>query len=274
MKHAAAFLLVALCAPLFASVSEIKVDLRLDHSDYVSGERIRGVVDIANSSPAKIGRGLGGCKDVFFIEVFRAYDMFQLPRTEKKEFIAAFYLKSGEGQKFETFLGDHYALRETRRYLAKPVLVHNGVRYEGEVRAFDVVGGMKLSGATQMFAGNASLQRNFSVSYWSRSGREHLFLSAADSGAVKRSFETRDLGPVSRLDKPTLSVLPGGEVVVFHRLNSDQFIRTEFWSLPKDLEFRSREIVADPETAGTASVRELYRKEGVKPKVNPWWKFW
>lgn len=274
MKKILMPLALAVFTPLFASVSEIKVDLRLDSSDYVTGERIRGVVDIANSSPDKIGHGLGGCRDVFFIEVFRAHDMHQLARVEKREFIADFYLKSGEGQKFEVFLGDHYSLRETRRYLAKPVLVHKGTRYEGDVRAFDVVEGVKLAGAMQMFSGNSSLQRNFSISYWSRSGKEHLFLLASDTGSINRTFETRDLGPVSRLDKPTVSVLPGGEVIVFHRLNTDQFLRTEFWSLPKNLEFRSQEIVADPETAGTASVRELYRKEGVKPKVNPWWKFW
>ena len=61
---------------------------------------------------------------------------------------------------------------------------------------------------------------------------------------------------------------------VLHRLNQDQFVRSEFWSLPDALEFRGRSSVLDPETAGTQSVRELYRDGGVKPKQNPWWKFW
>ena len=65
-----------------------------------------------------------------------------------------------------------------------------------------------------------------------------------------------------------------GEVVVLHRLNKDQFVRSEFWSLPDALEFRMRESVRDPETAGTARVRELYKEGGIKAKDNPWWKFW
>jgi hypothetical protein len=259
---------------LFASVSEIKVDFKLDFRDYVLGERIRGVVDIVNSSPETIGDGASGLNDQFFIEVFNSKDLTRLDRKGKGRFIAPFYLRTGEGQKFEAFLDDHYNLSETRRYLAKPVLVRKGIRYEGEVRAFDIVEGVKLSSAMQMFSTSKSLQRNFTLSYWSRRGSEHLFLSAADTGLKKHVFETRDLGPLSRLDKPIISIMPNGSVVVFHRVNSDQFIRSEFWSLPNNIEFRSRNLVADPETAGTATVRELYRKEGVKPKVNPWWKFW
>jgi hypothetical protein len=126
----------------------------------------------------------------------------------------------------------------------------------------------------QMFSNHPGLQREFSLVYWSRKHSEHLFLAARDSGTSSRKWETRDLGPILRIDKPTVSILKGGEVVVLHRLNQDQFIRSEFWSLPKALEFRVREAVQDPETAGTQRVRELYRNGAVKPKSNPWWKFW
>ena len=40
-----------------AATSEIRVDLKLDGSDFVSGERIRGVVDVANSSPDRVSVG-------------------------------------------------------------------------------------------------------------------------------------------------------------------------------------------------------------------------
>ena len=275
MKQASAFLLAAfVAASAFAETSEIKVDLKLDGSDFVSGERIRGVVDVANSSPERVSVGYSNSKDYFFVEVYRASDMHQLARLGKRPFVSRFRLDSSEGQKLETFLGDHYALRETSRYLAKPVLVHGGTRYEGAMRAFDVVDGIRITGAMQMFANRSGLQRNFSLVYWSRGRSEHLFLRAWDSGASKRAWETRDLGPMLRIGNPTVSVLPGGEVVVLHRLNQDQFVRSEFWSLPDALEFRVRETVQDPETAGTARVRELYKEKGVQAKENPWWKFW
>lgn len=257
-----------------AMVSEIKVDLRLSGSDFVAGERIRAVVDIANSSPDTISVGYPNSKDSFFLEVFRAGDMTRMTRTSRHPYVAAFQLQSSEGQKLETFIGDHFALRETRRYLVKPVLVHNGVRYEGSPRAFDVVDGVKISGAMQMFANRAGLFRNFKLVYWSRNHSEHLFLCAEDSGNSKRKWVTTDLGPILRIDKPTISILKSGEVIVLHRLNQDQFVRSEFWSLPDAIEFRKREAVSDPETAGTARVRELYKESNVKPKINPWWKFW
>jgi len=269
--------------------SEIKVDLRLDASDFVVGERIRGVVDIVNSSPDRIAVGVSRVfagegekrrvkdvvegKDRLFVEVSRSSDRASLARLGSRPFVSSFFIDSGEGQKLETFLGDHYALREPSRYMAKPVLVHDGVRYEGQPRVFDVVEGVKVGGAMQMFANSRGLRREFDIVYWSRRGSEHLFLKAQDAGTSTKIWETRDLGAILRIDKPTVSVLQTGEVVVLHRLNRDQFVRSEFWSLPKALEFRKREAVSDPDTAGTSRVRELY-KDGVKPKENPWWKFW
>ena len=260
---------------LFADTAEIKVDLKLDHGNYVSGERIRGVVTVDNLSPDKVSVGYPDSADSFFVEVSRSSDGGAMTRVSKHPFVARFSLASSEGQKLEVFLGDHYGLRETSRYLAKPVLVHKGVRYEGSVRAFDVVDGLKVAGATQLFAGRNGLQREFSLVYWNQEHAEHLFLKAVDSGSSDRKWETRDLGPILRIDNPVLSILPTGEVVILHRRNQDWFIRTEFWSLPDELEFSRCETVADPETAGSARVRELYKNEGgVKQKVNPWWKFW
>ena len=274
-----AWLLLPLPAFLFpvsaqAETSEIMVDLKLDNFDFVSGERIRGVVNIANPSPEKVSVGYSNSKDSFFVEVFRASSMQQLTKISTHAFVSKFRIDSGEGQKLEVFLGDHYGLKEPSRYLAKPVLVHNGIRYEGTIRAFDVVDGVRLGGAMQMFANRNELRRDFDLVYWSRRNSEHLFLRVKDVGGSDRIWETRDLGPILRIDKPSISVMPKGEVVVLHRLNQDQFVRSEFWSLPNDLEFRLRETVQDPETAGTARVRELYKEGGIKAKVNPWWKFW
>jgi len=267
-----------LCLLSFSAVaaptSEIKVDLRLDASDFVIGERIRGVVDVANSSPNKISVGYANSKDTFFIEITRASNASSLTRVSKSPFVAPFVLQSGDGQKLEVFLADHYGLRETSRYLAKPVLVHNGMRYEGAVRAFDVVDGVKVASAMQLFSNKDGLQREFALVYWNRNHSEHLFLTACDSGVSDRKWETRDLGAILRIDRPSISVLPKGEVIVLHRLNQDNYIRTEFWSLPSALEFRHREAVLDPETASTSRVRELYKEGGVKPKENPWWKIW
>ena len=260
---------------LFAETVEISVDLKFDSVDYVSGERIRAVVDVANSSPESVSVGYPSSKDKLFVEVFNSGSMVQLDKIGKGAFVSRFSLDSNEGQKLETFLGDHYALRAVGKYLAKPVLVHGGMRYEGQLRAFTVVPGMKVGSALQMFKNAEGLRREFTLLSWSRRNTEHLFLAAQDEGSVSRKWTTTDLGPLMRFKKPTLSVLGTGEVIVIHCCDRDRFRRSEFWSLPDALELHKSEFVRDPETAGSERVKELYKESGgVKPVARPWWKFW
>lgn len=255
--------------------SEISVDLKLDHLDYVSGERIRGVIDVQNMSPYSVSVGYSNSVDRLFVEVYRSSDMMQLDRVSPRPFVSPFRVDANEGQKLEVFLGDRYALREERRYLARPVLVHRGVRYEGQYRAFDVVPGLYIGTALQQFANREGLSRVFRLVHWPRKGREHLFLTAADEGVSKRKWATTDIGAMMKITKPTVSVLPNGEVIVLHRAGAETFMRSEFWSLPDALEYRTRDLVKDPETAGQSRVQEMYNKRGgVKAKEQPWWKFW
>lgn len=259
----------------FSATVEISVSLKLDNADYVVGERIRGVVDVANSSPNSVSVGYKNSKDVFFIEVYRSGGEAILEKVSKGAFVSAFRVDSNEGLKLETFIGDHYYLRECGHYLAKPVLVHNGVRYEGHPRAFGIVPGMKAGSALQMFSNKEGLRREFQLLSWSRKSKEHLFLTAFDMGTSNRKWMTTDLGPMLKLSPPKISVLPSGEVIVLHRYNRDQFCRSEFWSLPNALELNKRELVMDPETAGSERIKELYKESGgVRPINRPWWKFW
>lgn len=184
------FALFALNFLLFFSVAaetvEISVDLKLDNIDYVAGERIRAVVDVANSSPESVSVGHPSSKDKLFIEVFNSGSMVQLDKVGKGAFVSRFSLESNGEQKLETFLGDHYPLRAVGKYLAKPVLLHGGTRYEGQLRAFSVVPGMKVGGALQMFKNVEGLRREFELLSWSRKNTEHLFLAAHDEGPVSR----------------------------------------------------------------------------------------
>jgi hypothetical protein len=268
------FLLAASFGTSAATV-EINVDLKLDNIDYVVGERIRGVIDVANSSPDRISVGYSNSDDRLFVEVTRSGGEAPLEKVDKGAFVSRFVVDSNEGQKLETFLGDHYYLRKPGHYLAKPVLVHRGVRFEGLPRAFSIVPGMKICSALQMFSNSDGLRREFELISWSRHNTEHAFLVARDEGTSTRTWTTVDLGQMLRLDPPRISVLPSGMVVVLHRFNRDQFCRTEFWSLPNALEMQKRELLMDPETAGSERIKELYKESGgVKPADRPWWKFW
>ena len=256
-----------------AAPTEIAVKLIPDRREYIVGERLRAVVDIANSSADSIDVGKPGSADLFRLELFRASDMASRDRVGNKPFVAPFLLHSSEGQKLETFLGDHFVLTEPMRYLARAVLVHDGARFESSLVSFDVVPGMRVGGAMQMFSNKPGLKRVFELVYWSRGQREHLFLKAKDEGG--RTWRTTDLGVLLRITDPKISVMPNGEVVVLHRATQDQFLRSVFWSLPDVLDFRSQEPMVDPDIAGSQRMRDLYMESGgITPVKKAWWKFW
>lgn len=271
------FLLFTFAVSIFAfgapPPTEISVKLVPDRREYIVGERIRAVVDIANSSADSIDVGKPGSADIFRLELYRASDMASRSRVSKKPLIAPFLLHSSEGQKLETFIGDHFDLKEPMRYLARAVLVHAGARYESSLVSFDVVPGMRVGGAMQMFSNRAGLKRIFEIVYWTRGQREHLFLKARDEHG--RMWRTTDLGALLRITDPKISVMPNGEVVVLHRATQDQFLRTVFWSLPDELVLRKQEPMVDPDIAGAQRMRDLYMESGgVTPVKKSWWKFW
>ena len=276
MKRIIALALFASVATaLVAANSEITVGVKMDHLDFVVGESVGAIVNVMNVSPDEISVGYADSKDRFFIEIFRSPDMRQISRVSSGPFVSPFRLKPNEGLKLATRLGDVYDMRHPGRYLARPVLVHEGIRFEGQMRAFDIVPGMQLSTALQMFSNHEGLRREFELLKWSRDGRDHLFITAHDGGPGGKSWQTTDLGEMMKITKPTVSIMPNGEVIVLHRIDPDNFIRSEFWSVPDGIEFYRRELIQDPETAGSQRVREMYQESGgVKPKENPWWKFW
>lgn len=258
-----------------AQQSEITVRLDLTNDTFVEGERIRAVVDVANASADAIDCRGAGSPDTMVIELFRAHDQYRYDRIGNKPFTAGFGLLSGEGQKLETFIGEHFRFDECTRYLARAVLVHGGMRFESSLKSFDVVPGLSCGKAMQMFSNRDGLQRHFELVHIGRGQVEHIFLKVRDEGIPSRRWRTTDLGPVIRVTEPKISIKPTGEVMVLHRATQDQFLYSEFWSLPDDFEYQSREVLMDPDIVGAERMRELYKEAGgLEPVKKAWWKFW
>ncbi len=269
------FMLAMVTMAVAAAPSEITVRLAMKWNTYVTGERIRCVVDVANASAAFIDVGSRGSEDKLFIELFRASDMKSYVKASKHNFTAPFTLHSGEGQKLEACLGDHFTLAEETRYLARAVLVHRGIRFESAMKSFDIVPGLKCGSALQLFKNRHGLKRQFELVHWGRDEVEHVFLKVRDVGTVDRRWTTADLGSIIRVTEPKISVLPSGEVITLHRATQNAFIRTVFWSLPDTFEFYEHEEMLDPDVAGAERVKELYRTSGgMEPVKKTWWKFW
>ena len=97
------------CGTVLAALpSEITVTVKPSQDVYVEGERMRVVVDIANASPDVIDCRNEKSPDSLVLELYRASDKYQFDKTSNKPFTAGFALLSGEGQKLEAFLADHF----------------------------------------------------------------------------------------------------------------------------------------------------------------------
>ena len=258
-----------------AAPSEISVKLLFDCREWVQGERIRAVVDVANSSGDTVVVAPGDAADKLVLELARASDGRAYPKCSgEKPFTAKFALGPSEGQKLETFLGDHFAFSDATRYLARAVLVHGGMRYESPRVSFDVVPGVKCGGAMQVFSNVPGLKRMFELVYWRRGRGEHLFVKSHDEDGGRR-WRTYDVGTLLRVTEPKVSVQTNGVVTVLHRATQDEFIRTEFWSLKDAVVFRENERMTDPDVAGAERVKALYMEAGeTEPVKKAWWKFW
>ncbi len=77
-----------------AAPTEIAVKLIPDRREYIVGERIRAVVDVANSSADSIDVGKPGSADILRLELYRASDMASRDRVGSKPFVAPFLLHS------------------------------------------------------------------------------------------------------------------------------------------------------------------------------------
>lgn len=257
-------------------MSEIKIKMSLDNKDYVSGEKVRGVVDVMNSSPRKVSVGYANSEDKLILEVFRASDKMQLEKYSDIPYTARFVIEPNQAQRLEVFLADHFVLLEEGRYLVRPVLLHEGYRFEGMTKSFNIVSGLKQVSALQLFEGRDELRRNFELVKWTRDAHEHIFLTAHDNTSKYRNWTTTDLGSFLRVTKPVISILETGVVIVLHRLDPETFVRSEFWSVPDALELISAERVQDPETAAQNRIRELYKLPGgkISPPKRKWYQFW
>jgi len=277
VKRLLALVTVLAAVPVFAlAPSEITVKLAPSTSVYIVGERIDVTIDVANASADRIEVGGVSAPDRLTVEVFRASDRMQFDRLSNRPFVRPFVLEGGEGQVFATHLDDYFAFAEETRYLLRAVVVHAGIRFESAFKSIDIVPGIPSGGAMQMFASVPGLKRTFELVHWSRARSEHLFIKAKDS--TGRRWTSKDLGPVLRVTPPKISVMPSGEVIVLHRKDQDNFVRSVFWSLPAAFEFHEHDMMSDPETAGAERVKALYREAGgLKPAQTDkkaWWKIW
>ena len=155
-------------------LTELTVKLDLQKGDYIEGERINAVVDVANASPDPIDARGPDSPDRLILELYRASDRFQYEKISDKPFVEPFALLSGEGQLLDVHFAEHFKIEASTRYFARAVLIHKRTRYESSLKSFNVAPGLRCGGAVQMFSNKEGLRREFELVHWGRDQVEHI----------------------------------------------------------------------------------------------------
>lgn len=269
------FACALLCA-WTAAAQQIDVKITLAYNVFVIGEPVLVQLEALNATRDLIQIGPGS-SDALFVEVSRRgqYDDVLKP-FNAQPLVGAFRLTPGQTMKYKVELDKWFSLFQEGKYIARLVLVHQGVRYESTRKSFDVVPGLPVLEGVQMFVNVPKLKRHFRLVYWYRNQVNRLFLRISDEPEF-RIWDTIDLGSLMRDTPPKLDIAPDGEVTVVHRSTQDAFIRTVVWSLPNSVEVAERNALLDPEISASQRVKSLYGEMSGKEKPaeeKHWWKFW
>jgi len=271
-----AFLAAALLAAGDAAAQQIEVSLTLAYTVFVVGEPVLVELGVVNATPDLLDIGGPQSRDAVLVEITKGDRYSELEAFNPAPLVDAVRLKPGQRFQHKVELDKWFPLIKEGKYVARAVIVHDGVRYESSKKSFDVVPGLPVKDAVQMFVKRRESKRLFKLVSWSRNQSERLFLRMEDDPDGK-VWDSIDLGPLLRLTAPKLDISPEGEVTVVHRATQDAFIRTVLWSLPDSVEVVERNNLLDPEISASQRVRALYgemaEQEPAQAK-KAWWKFW
>ena len=259
-----------------AGAQQVDVSLTMGYTVYVVGEPVLVQFDILNATRDRIRAGVPDAADTVLLEISTGGRYNEVKAFNTVPIAGAVELKPGEAFQRKVELDKWFPLVAEGKYLARLVVVHGGMRYASPERSFDVVPGMPVIQAVQMFVNKPKLKRLFRLVHWHRNQTDRLFLRIEDEPDAK-VWDTIDLGILLRTTEPKIDLSPEGEVTVLHRSTQDAFIYTVIWSLPENVEVMERKPLLDPDISASQRVRSVYGEmsEDTKKDVKkPWWKIW
>jgi hypothetical protein len=263
---------LALALAAARAAAQLEVACTLEQTSYVLGEPIRADVRIVNhgSMPYAVADGPVFRQNGLFFEIRNAARDLVEPLRGDARLIGDLLLEPGKSHDAAYELDEWYPLRRTGRYFLTAQVRDGNRRYDAATRAIDVVPGIEMRGAVQLFGDRPDEQRRLTLVYWMRRQAEFLFLRATDSPG-ERVLTTVELGQLLRTTDPTIAVTPDGEVTVVHRATRDVFLKTRVRSSREGVVLLDQERILDAQSVRTAEADAAVRAGGRKPKVGHWW---
>lgn len=265
---------LGVCAALSFGVSraQMDVELTLDQSVYIVGEPVRADVRIINRATTPFGVGpemQSGQNGLCFEVRDNAHESLS-PLRPKTPMLAELMLLPGESQKLAYELDEWYPMRRTGRYIISAMVRRDDRRYDSTSRSIDIVPGLEIRSAIQLFADRPNEQRKLALVYWVRKQAEFLFLRVTDSPG-ERTWTTIELGRLLRTTPPTIAITPEGEVTVVHRATQDIFLKTRVRSTAAGIDLLGQDRVIDPQTLATMKAQLLLAGPAKEEKKSHWW---
>ncbi|MFZ4395972.1 MAG: hypothetical protein ACOYOU_10150 [Kiritimatiellia bacterium] len=258
--------------------AQMSAEFTLNQSVYLVGEAIRADVCIVNhaTTPFMVGSGINRQNGLFFQITDRRHDTLTLSQPGAS-MISNLLLPGGETHRAAFELDEWYPLGKTGSYIATAMVRRDDRRYESVSRAFDIVPGLEIKTAIQLFADLPDSQRKLSLVYFVRRQAEYIFLRITDTPG-DRVWSTLELGRLLRTTPPTIEVASDGLVIIVHRATQDVYLRTQVKSTVRGVELLGQEQILDRRAAEHAPVEQMpMADESQKPapssKSSWWWPF-
>lgn len=236
------FLKLSLCCAVQFCVclslkADVQVGLRMEHDDYLQYEKMTAFITIYNDEDYKvvIDSAMTNRNDELRFRIRRNFKEDTI-RINRNALIDYMELKPGEKKTLMIDLTMWYSVSPVGSYHIVAELEHGGRRWHSKGFLVNVVDGIELASAQRSIPGDPNRTRRYSLRYWAREQKEHIFLRSEEpeNGIVYGVFY---LGNLIRVFPPQLNVERNGGITVIHQSGRNMFTRTTFMSEPHAVKF-------------------------------------
>lgn len=255
--------------------AQMTVDVTLNQSVYIVGEAIRADVRIVNHATTPFVVGPGGYRQngLSFAITDGRHEV--LESTQRAPMITELLLAGGAEHRAAFELDEWYPMGKTGSYIVTAHVRRDDRRYESSSRSIDIVPGLEIKTAIQLFADRPDFQRKLSLVYFMRRQSEFLFLRITDTPG-DRTWSTLELGQLLRTTPPTIEIASDGVATIVHRATRDVYVKTRVKSTAAGVELVGQEQIVDAHAAEALQAEQIRGLEEAKKnekKSHWWWPF-
>ena len=254
-----------------AACAQMSVDLNLNQSVYIVGEAIRADLRVVNHATTPFIIGPGGYRQnaLFFQITDIHHDVLESSQPHAP-MIPELLLPGGETYRGAFELDEWYPLGRPGSYIVTAMVRRDDLRYDSVSRAIDIVPGLEIKTAIQLFADRPDSQRKLALVYFMRKQSEYLFLRITDTPG-ERTWSTLELGRLLRTTPPTIEVSTDGVATITHRATRDVYLKTRVRSTVNGVELAGQEQIIDTHSAEILQAQQIRAIEEAKKRKSHWW---